>query len=312
MNHWHCDAIIVAMRVLREKIQLPSGQSFRVIRWSNNLREVETLLAPGQGQSVAGEGTHWHYHVEMELTLFTAGEGTRFVGDHIGSFAAGDLVLLGEKLPHYWHTRGNSAGVSVQWHYPESHPFWAFPETLALRALFKRAGRGLRYTGRTAAAATAAMQDLTTSAGAQRLGLLLRLLALMADAPEHDRTFLSVRSFSLPTESHYQQAIREAMRHLIANFREPVRLEEVLQLTDLSRPTFARQFKLHSGHTFSEFLNRLRLQAACRELAESERSILEVALACGFTQVSFFNRLFRRILRCNPTEYRAKQRNAKP
>lgn len=149
---------------------------------------------------------------------------------------------------------------------------------------------------------------MTRTGGAERLALLLRLLALMTEAPEHDRSFLSVRSFSLPTQSHYQQAIGEAMRHLIANFREPVRLEDVLQITNLSRPTFARQFKQHSGRTFSEFLNRLRLQAACRELVESQRSVLEIALACGFTQVSFFNRLFRRVMKCNPTEYRLKMR----
>lgn len=302
------DAIKVLMRPHRETIHLPSGHSFRVIRWSRNLREVETVLAPGKEQKIDGEGTHWHYHLEMELTLFTSGEGTRFVGDHIGSFGAGDLVLLGEKLPHYWHTRGDSSGLSVQWHFPESHPFWAFPETLALAALFKRAGRGLRFSGRTAAMVTALAQELTRTDGAERLGLLLRLLGIMAGAPDNDRTFLSVRSFALPTESHYQQAIREAMRHLIANFREPMRLEEVLQLTDLSRPTFARQFKLHSGHSFSEFLNLLRLQAACRELVESDRSVLEIALGCGFTQISFFNRLFRRVMKRNPTEYRAKQR----
>ena len=298
----------VLMRGLREKIQPPSGHSFRVIRWARNLREVEIMLAPGKTEKIAGEGTHWHYHLEMELTLFTAGEGTRFVGDHIGSFAAGDLVLLGEKLPHYWHTRGSSAGISVQWHFPESHPFWAFPETLSLAALFKRAGRGIRFTGRTAALATGLLQEMNSTGGAERLGLLLRLLAILMDSPELDRGFLSVRSFSLPTESHYQQAIREAMRHLIANFRDPVRLEEVLQITNLSRPTFARQFKKHSGHTFSEFLNRLRLQAASRELVEGDRSVLEIAMACGFTQVSFFNRLFRRLLKCNPTEYRARQR----
>ena len=298
----------VLMRGLREKIQPPSGHSFRVIRWARNLREVEIMLAPGKTEKIAGEGTHWHYHLEMELTLFTAGEGTRFVGDHIGSFAAGDLVLLGEKLPHYWHTRGSSAGISVQWHFPESHPFWAFPETLSLAALFKRAGRGLRFTGRTAALATGLLQEMNSTGGAERLGLLLRLLAILMDSPELDRGFLSVRSFSLPTESHYQQAIREAMRHLIANFRDPVRLEEVLQITNLSRPTFARQFKKHSGHTFSEFLNRLRLQAASRELVEGDRSVLEIAMACGFTQVSFFTRLFRRLLKSNPTEYRARQR----
>ncbi len=296
------------MRVLREKIQPPSGHSFRVIRWTRNLREVESVLAPGKVEKIAGEGGHWHYHVEMELTLFTIGEGTRFVGDHIGSFAAGDLVLLGEKLPHYWHTRGPSAGLSVQWHFPQSHPFWAFPETLPLAALFKKAGRGLRFTGRTAAAAGSLIQEMANTGGAERLGMLLRLLAVLMEAPDTDRAFLSVRSFSLPTESHYQQAIREAMRHLIAHFRDPVRLEEVLLLTNLSRPTFARQFKKHSGHTFSEFLNRLRLQAATRELAEGDRSVLEVALACGFSQVSFFNRLFRRLLKCNPTEYRARLR----
>ncbi len=87
-------------------------------------------------------------------------------------------------------------------------------------------------------------------------------------------------------------------------------MEDVLALTGLSRPTFARQFKKHSGRTFSEFLNRLRLQAACRELLESGRSVLEIALGCGFTQVSFFNRLFRRLQKCSPTEYRARQGQA--
>jgi AraC-like DNA-binding protein len=292
------------MRVLREKISFPPGQSFRVIRWSRNLREVECLVAPGKGQKIAGEGTHWHYHTEMELTLFTSGSGIRFVGDHIGSFAAGDLVLLGGKLPHYWHAKGPSAGISVQWYFPESHPFWAFPETLPLAALFKRAGRGLRLGGRTAAAAAAQLQEMTQTGGAARLAVLLQLLARLATAPDADRTSLSVRSFSLSTESRHQQAIRDAVRHLIAHFRNEVRLEDVLDLTGLSRPTFARQFKKHSGRTFSEFLNRLRLQAACRELLEGHQGVLEIATECGFSQISFFNRLFRRVYKCNPTEYR--------
>ena len=76
----------------------------------------------------------------------------------------------------------------------------------------------------------------------------------------------------------------------------------------MSRPTFARQFKRHSGRSFSEFVNQLRLQAARRELRDGERGVLDVALACGFRQVTFFNRLFRREVGCTPTEYRRRHR----
>ncbi|MCX7006141.1 MAG: hypothetical protein NTY53_02645, partial [Kiritimatiellaeota bacterium] len=84
------------MRGRREHIHLVGGQSFRVLRWVQGVRDVEVLLAPGSAVRLKGEGDHWHYHPAMELACFTAGEGTRFVGDHIAPFAAGDLVLLGE------------------------------------------------------------------------------------------------------------------------------------------------------------------------------------------------------------------------
>lgn len=296
------------MRVEREKIEIPPGHSFRVLRWSRSLREVECVVAPRKFEKLTGEGTRWHFHTEMELTLFREGQGTRFVGDHIGAFEAGDLVLLGSKLPHYWHTRGHSGGLSVQWHFPEGHPFWAFPETLPLRGIFERAGHGLRLSGLTAARVGSLMNEMAGVHGVEQLALLLRVLAVIHAAPEKERVRLSERSFALAAESHYQQAISKAVRHLIASFREPVRLEDVLVLTGMSRPTFARQFKKHSGKTLSEFLNHLRLQAACRELVESDRSVLEIALGSGFTQVSFFNRLFRRLQKCSPTEYRARRR----
>jgi AraC-like DNA-binding protein len=296
----------VPMRAARETIRLSEGHSFRLLRWARSLSEVECVLAPERTQPLSGEGARWHFHVEMELTLFTRGAGTRFVGDHIGAFGAGDLVLLGEKLPHYWHCRGASSGLSAQWHFPESHALWTFPETLSLLPLFERAKRGLHITGKAAAEAGGMLEGLQRSKGAGRLALLLGLLHRIAEGKEGECQPLSARAFSLPPGEGHQRAIAAAVRHLVANHREMVRLEELLSLTGLSRSSFARQFKQHSGRSFSEFLNGLRLEGACRELRETLRPVLDIALASGFTQVSFFNRLFRRTYGCSPSAFRSR------
>jgi len=292
-----------------EQITPAAGRSFRVLHWSDNLREVESLLDANHAERITGKGAHWHYHVEMELTTFTTGAGVFFAGDHIGPFDAGEVVLLGENLPHHWHMRGPSAGFSVQWNFPPEHPLWAFPETRPLADLFKRAGHGIRYGGRTANAVTAGLRDIArATTGLDRLGLLLRLLSRTAGAPAAEQTLLSRRSFSLPADSMHQEAIKEALRYLLANFRNVIRLDEVLRLTQMSKATFSLQFKKYSGKTFSEAVSQLRLQSACRELIETDRPVLAIALSCGFTEISFFNRVFRRMLRCSPSEYRIRER----
>ncbi len=264
------------------------------------------MLDATHAEPITGKGSGCHHHAEMELTTFTAGEGVFFVGDHIGPFAAGEVVLLGENLPHYWHARGPCAGFSVQWNFPPGHPFWAFPEALPLLELSKNAGQGIRFRGRSGETLRAGLGQIGFATGLERLSLLLGLLAVMARGPAAERVLLSRRSFSLPAASIHQQAIDQALRYLLANFRNAIRLQDVLLLTRMSKPTFSRQFKQLSGKTFSELVSQLRLQSACCELLESARPILEVALSCGFTEVSFFNRLFRRRMGCSPSQYRTR------
>ncbi len=299
------------MRMRREMIRMPTGQSFRVMRWSRSVSAVENILTDGSFLPMAGEGSRWHYHPEMELTLFTSGRGQRFVGDHIGGFGPGDLVLLGGMLPHYWHAEGRTSGLSLQWHFPEHHPLMGLPEIRALRRLFQNAGNGLRLTGRTRDGAEAMMEGLALSRNMTRFVRLLELLAFLAEAESGDSEGLSSRSFVPPADATYQESMSRVLRHLVGHFREEIRLEDVLKIARLSRPTFARQFKRHTGRSLSDFLITLRLQAACRELEGTAKSILDIALDAGFTQISFFNRVFRRNHGCSPSEFRRRDRTGK-
>lgn len=282
-----------------------------MIRWSRSVGEVQSQLADGSQQSLEGEGGHWHYHAEMELTLFTEGRGNRFIGDHIGRFDAGDLVLLGGMLPHHWHARGQSAGLCLQWHFAQHHALWDLPESQALVPLFQRTRRGLHLTGTTRERVAERMEGLARMGGLARFGRLLELLATLAEAPADETAALASRSFVPPADTIYQESMCRVLRHLIGNFRDAIRLDAVLGIARMSRPTFARQFKRHTGRSLSDFLIELRLQAACHDLVESSRSMLEIALACGFSHVSFFNRVFRRTMGCSPSEYRLARRGVR-
>lgn len=303
--------IKVPLKGLRETISSPEGQAFRVICWNENLRAVDSIMADGSRRRIEGEGIHWHHHPEMELTLFTEGAGTRFVGDHIGEFGAGDLVLLGSNLPHYWHVPGNSAGVSIQWNFTATHPLWEFSEMVAAREMMTGTERGLRLRGGTAARVGELLLGMTNVQAGERLSILIRLFCVMAGMPVANREVLSSRAFGSTHSSHHQEAIAAAVRHLIHHFREDVCVDDLLVITGMSRPTFARQFKEHSGRTMSGFLNKLRLQAACAELLETEHSITEIALNSGFGEISFFNRLFLREKGCPPRDYRKQRRSAR-
>ena len=214
------------------------------------------------------------------------------------------MVLLGKNLPHYWHTQGESAGVSIQWHFPPGHPLWTLPEMASVLTAMRRAEKGLRLSGGTASGAGALLRGMIGAGAPSRMAKLMEIFALISSAPDRELESLSSKTFGLSNASRYQSSIDAALRHLIANFRQEIRLQTLLKLSNMSRPTFARQFKEHAGRTVSEFVNELRLQAACRELLETDKSILAIALDCGFNQISFFNRLFRREKGCSPREYR--------
>lgn len=292
---------------VRELVHLPGESFFRVITWERDLSHVIWVKSPKEKEEIPGEGFHWHYHRAVELTCFSTGHGTRFVGDSIQGFEPGDVVLLGENLPHYWHVVGASSGVAIQFLLPPGHPLWSLSELSNLSKLLREASSGLLFDPVIAQRMQLTLERIPLTSGVQRLGLLFSLFGEAIDSLESGCTRLSSTVFNLDSESYHEEAMRMTVHFILTQYREEIRLQQVLDLAKMSKPTFSRVFRKYLGKSFREFLQEIRLEHACRELRETSKPVIEIALGAGFSEITFFNRLFRRTFSCSPTEYRERQ-----
>ena len=290
---------------VKEQISIPDKASFRVLKWEKNIENVFSVSESGDIRSIRGEGTHWHYHPEVELIAFTEGSGIWFVGDNIKHFKDGSVVLIGSNLPHYWHVETPCSGIAVQFQFVPSHAIWGFSESYELIKLLKMIEKGISYSGDGSAKLIEILSKLTRASGLERLGLFFELISYANHVSDSEKTVLSSQTFWLDNDSDQQNAMRIAMHHILTHYREEISLHDLLSVTHMSRATFSRYFKKHSGKTLYQVIQEVRIEAACRDLINTSKSITEIGYESGFSQISFFNRVFRRFLKCSPSDYRS-------
>ena len=95
----------------------------------------------------------------------------------------------------------------------------------------------------------------------------------------------------------------------MGHLAEPMSLEGVASEVNVSPFHFCKIFKRATGMTFTDFVNRARVEKAKRMLMRPEARITEVAYDVGFQSLSHFNRSFRRIVSESPTEFRSRMRS---
>jgi len=139
-------------------------------------------------------------------------------------------------------------------------------------------------------------------------GGLFQVLHEALHADERDTSLVASEPFTFSGADEREEAIKRALSYIHANYREPIVLADLLSVTSMSRSTFTRQFHVTAQTCYTDYLNRVRLKAVCQELASGQAPIGTIALNNGFTQISFFNRLFRREMGESLSSYRAKLR----
>ena len=88
--------------------------------------------------------------------------------------------------------------------------------------------------------------------------------------------------------------MKRILRRIEVDYGKPLSIEEMAEFSGFSESHFMKFFKNHMGVPFVSYLNDYRLTLAARALAEGQEDVLTVAMDVGFSNVSYFNRLFKK------------------
>jgi AraC-like DNA-binding protein len=252
----------------------------------------------------------WHHHPEYELHLIQESSGEMMIGDFVGDFGPGCLVLTGPSLPHNWVSRiGPGERIAnrdmlIQFSGEFADRIVDFcPEFDDVGTLFADAARGIEFGGATARAGIQLLRRIGSAQGPQRLILFLELMTLLARTPR-DRRILSRAAPEPGQQARSSEKLEIAINHILENFALPIRLTQVSALCGMEASAFSRYFKKQTGHTFARYVNCTRVHSACNLLSKSDMPITDICFEVGFNNIANFNRQFVKICGRSPSAYR--------
>jgi AraC-like DNA-binding protein len=250
----------------------------------------------------------WHYHDEYELHLIVATSGKAFVGDWIGQFQPGHLVLTGPRLPHNWISMDlPEDGVPVRdraiqfLHEPIAQVAEVVPEFAEVLPLLERSRHGIEFFGMAERAAEH-WQQVKAARGVHRFSAFCAFLADLAASTDY-RLLSSVQLQGIDDDRSLEQ-IDAIVSRITDNLSQTLSAAEIAGELGMTESRFSRFFRRATGNTFTDFVNRVRINRACQLLMESDRLITDICYVVGFNNVANFNRRFLDIKGMTPREYR--------
>lgn len=264
-----------------EVVQIRRGESFKA--WSHGY-PFHTV--------------RWHFHPEYEIHQVVATSGRYFVGDFIGQFEPGNLVLTGPNLPHNWVSdlpvdvaiplRGRIIQFSEEF---IGDTMKLMPELSGLGALLESSRRGVLFSGNTSKELAPLMEEIVAATGVRRIELFMMILGTLCRA----RGALPLSSPNyLPDPSGYMSAgMNKALAFIRENLTQPFGEADLATIAGQSQSAFSRSFRRHTGMSLVQYVKRLRINLACQILMSDEHaSITDICFQVGFNNLSNFNRQF--------------------
>ncbi|MCI4667116.1 MAG: AraC family transcriptional regulator [Bacteroidia bacterium] len=246
----------------------------------------------------------WHFHPQHELTFIWESKGSKFIGDFVGPYETGELVLMRSNLPHCWKNQVDKNGMCkatvIQWNkkiFPEIQELNAILEMLRL------ASKGLLFDKGKVQSLAPVLEKMPKLKGHE---LYVGLLSLLSSLCNISYKTLSESGFQDDLPSEYSSRMNQIHDFVDKNYSRKVYLKEVAEVVNMSEQSFSRFFSKMMGRPFFTFLNEYRITVAGRLLIETDWSVSQIGYSCGYESLPFFHKQFSKFMNESPSRYRKK------
>lgn len=244
----------------------------------------------------------WHFHPQHELTFIQESRGSKFIGDFVGPYEQGELVLLRANLPHCWKNQFDKEGMSksivIQWN---KGIFADVPELGQMLDMLRAASKGLIFEKNHVPSILPLLKKMPKLEGQRLYVGLLDLLCQLSEIPYQK---LSRSSFLDDLPREFSSRMARIHDFIEANYSRKIYLKEVAALVSMSEQSFSRFFSKMMGRPFFTFLNEYRISVAGRMLIETDWSVSQIGFSCGYESLPFFHKQFNKFMEDSPARYR--------
>ena len=252
-----------------------------------------------------------HSHEEYELNFIERGRGVRrVVGDSIEEIGDYELTLItGDGLEHAWE-QGRCSEPDVREITVQFSPRLLGPDLLArnqfasIRKMFDQARMGLTFS----MPAIMRVYNLldTLASREERMEQFLDMLKILYELSlDTGSRTLASHSFAKTGYDLESRRVNKVKEYIARHYREEIKLEQLAALVAMAPSAFSRFFKQRTGRGPVDYIIDVRLGVAARMLVDTSTSVSEICYACGFNNLSNFNRTFKARRGYTPRDFRA-------
>lgn len=252
-----------------------------------------------------------HSHEVYELNFIERGKGVRrVVGDSIEEIGDYELTLItGDGLEHAWE-QGNCTQPDIREITIQFSPGLLGPELLAknqfasVRKMFERARMGVTFSLQAIMKVYVLLDGLASKE--ERMEQFLDMLKILYElSQDRGSRTLASHAFASSGFDREDRRIDKVKEYVSQHYTEDIKLEDLAALVAMAPSAFGRYFKQHTGRSPLDYIIDVRLGVAARMLVDSSLSVSEICYACGFNNLSNFNRSFKARRGYTPRDFRS-------